>query len=143
MSNQITLAKKSFDDLLVLRAEIDKEIAAKATAEVAELEKRIESLKAIAATHAPTKAGKTVRSATKPRKTVRKPKTPKLTLVESQTSEKTSKAKAKKRKPIGKAPIKFRDPKTGNTWSGRGRTPIWLRAHEEAGRNRQKYAVAS
>ena len=35
-----------------------------------------------------------------------------------------------------KAPIKYRDPATGNTWSGRGREPNWL-----AGRNREDFLV--
>lgn len=40
-----------------------------------------------------------------------------------------------------KAPVKFRDPKTGKTWSGRGMTPVWLRDYEEAGKKRESFAV--
>nr|WP_280971461.1 H-NS histone family protein [Cupriavidus gilardii]WDE72698.1 hypothetical protein [Cupriavidus gilardii] len=32
-------------------------------------------------------------------------------------------------------PPKYRDPKTGKTWSGRGRAPAWL------GKNRDKFLV--
>ena len=31
-----------------------------------------------------------------------------------------------------KAPAKYRDPMTGKTWSGRGRTPLWLDGPREA-----------
>lgn len=41
----------------------------------------------------------------------------------------------------GPAPIKFRDSATGDTWSGRGRAPRWLAAHEQAGRKREEFAV--
>lgn len=51
----------------------------------------------------------------------------------------------KKRKSSGtrgkKAPVKFRDPATGKTWSGRGMTPVWLREYEESGKKRAKFAV--
>ena len=40
-----------------------------------------------------------------------------------------------------KAPIKFRDPKTGNSWSGRGLTPVWLREFEANGGKRSDLAV--
>lgn len=39
-------------------------------------------------------------------------------------------------KRASKAPVKYRDPETGNTWSGRGREPRWL-----AGRNREDFLV--
>lgn len=41
----------------------------------------------------------------------------------------------------GPAPIKYRDAATGDTWSGRGRAPRWLAAHEQAGRKREDFAV--
>jgi DNA-binding protein H-NS len=40
-----------------------------------------------------------------------------------------------------KAPIKFRDPETGNAWSGRGLTPVWLRNYEANGGKRSDLAV--
>jgi len=42
------------------------------------------------------------------------------------------------RKPV--AP-KFRNSKTGETWSGRGRTPRWLAALEAQGKSREEYRV--
>jgi DNA-binding protein H-NS len=38
-----------------------------------------------------------------------------------------------KREPL---PPKYRNPKTGETWSGRGRTPAWL-----AGKNRERFLI--
>lgn len=35
---------------------------------------------------------------------------------------------------------KFRDSK-GNTWTGRGRTPLWLVAAEKAGRKRESFLI--
>lgn len=37
----------------------------------------------------------------------------------------------------GGLPAKYRDPKTGKTWSGRGRTPAWL------GKRREKFLIQS
>jgi DNA-binding protein H-NS len=36
---------------------------------------------------------------------------------------------------------KYRDPKTGQTWTGRGVIPRWLAAAELGGRNRQHFVV--
>lgn len=36
---------------------------------------------------------------------------------------------------------KYRDPATGQTWSGRGRTPRWLTAAEEHGRHRDDFLI--
>ncbi|WP_454743391.1 H-NS histone family protein [Cupriavidus necator] len=44
-----------------------------------------------------------------------------------------AKAGAKEKAPL---PPKYQDPKTGATWSGRGRAPAWL------GRNRTKFLIA-
>jgi DNA-binding protein H-NS len=38
------------------------------------------------------------------------------------------------------APVKYRSP-DGETWSGRGRAPVWLRNLETEGHNRQEYLV--
>lgn len=42
-----------------------------------------------------------------------------------------------------RAPVaaKYRDPATGDSWSGRGLQPRWLKAHVAAGRNVQEFAV--
>ena len=39
-----------------------------------------------------------------------------------------------------RVPIKFKDGK-GNTWSGRGRPPLWLIAAEKAGKKRETFLV--
>ncbi|MBB3014211.1 H-NS family nucleoid-associated regulatory protein [Cupriavidus alkaliphilus] len=40
------------------------------------------------------------------------------------------------KKPKGELPPKYRDPKTGKTWSGRGRAPAWL------GKNPRRFLIA-
>ena len=46
---------------------------------------------------------------------------------------------AKKDKRRNKAKVKFRDPKTGNTWSGRGRMAGWLAVKVKSGEKADKY----
>lgn len=36
---------------------------------------------------------------------------------------------------------KYRDPATGKTWSGRGRAPKWIAAHEDKGGSREDFAI--
>lgn len=36
---------------------------------------------------------------------------------------------------------KYRDPVTGDTWSGRGLSPKWLRAHIAAGRTKEEFLI--
>jgi DNA-binding protein H-NS len=38
-------------------------------------------------------------------------------------------------------PVKYRSP-AGETWSGRGHTPTWLRTLEAAGHSREEYAIS-
>lgn len=38
----------------------------------------------------------------------------------------------------GKVPPKYRDPSTGQTWTGRGKAPAWI-----AGQEREKFLIAS
>lgn len=38
-------------------------------------------------------------------------------------------------------PPKFRNPETGDEWSGRGRAPNWVTAAEQAGRNRAEFLI--
>jgi DNA-binding protein H-NS len=40
-----------------------------------------------------------------------------------------------------KVPAKYRDPATGNTWSGRGLQPKWLRAALSSGRKLADFAL--
>lgn len=52
---------------------------------------------------------------------------------------KGAKAKvAKARKPVA---AKYRNPATGDAWSGRGRVPKWLAAELAKGRTREEFAV--
>lgn len=40
-----------------------------------------------------------------------------------------------------KVKAKYRDPKTSETWSGRGRMASWLKSKQDAGENIEKYLV--
>ncbi|CAB3697395.1 H-NS histone family protein [Trinickia soli] len=46
---------------------------------------------------------------------------------------------ARRGRPAKKAPLpaKYQDPKSGNTWSGRGKPPKWI-----AGKNRDRFLIA-
>ena len=37
--------------------------------------------------------------------------------------------------------VKYRDPRTNETWSGRGRMPNWLKRRQEAGEDIEEYLV--
>ena len=37
--------------------------------------------------------------------------------------------------------VKYRNPETGETWSGRGRAPKWLTLAEQQGRGREEFAA--
>jgi DNA-binding protein H-NS len=39
--------------------------------------------------------------------------------------------------------VKYRDPKTGQTWTGRGRLPLWLKAAEKKGKKRDSFLVSA
>lgn len=47
-------------------------------------------------------------------------------------------AAARPRKAV---PVKYRHPDTGDTWTGRGRTPRWIVEAEKAGTDRSTFAV--
>ena len=53
----------------------------------------------------------------------------------------TRTASATPRKATGKVAAKYRNPATGDTWSGRGLKPNWLKAAVEAGRTIEDFAV--
>ena len=50
-------------------------------------------------------------------------------------------------RPSGKGPsahspaVKYRNPETGETWSGRGRAPKWLTLAEQQGRSREEFSA--
>ena len=45
--------------------------------------------------------------------------------------------------PVHEVAIKFRDPATGDTWTGRGRMARWLKVKEDAGEDVKKYRVVA
>jgi len=53
---------------------------------------------------------------------------------------KSSRGKSGKGK-SGKVPAKYKDSKTGETWSGRGLQPRWLKAALAAGRKLDEFAL--
>lgn len=42
---------------------------------------------------------------------------------------------------ISEVKIKYRDPGTGDTWTGRGRMATWLKRKQDAGEDIEKYRV--
>ncbi len=46
----------------------------------------------------------------------------------------------KTRKP--RAAPKYRDPDTGKTWTGKGRTPAWMQPHLDGGKNKEDFLIA-
>ena len=44
--------------------------------------------------------------------------------------------------PKKRVPAKFRHPETGDTWSGRGKTPRWISAAESQGQSRNDFLIA-
>ena len=53
-------------------------------------------------------------------------------------SENSAGAAKKGRKQV--AP-KYRNPQTGKTWTGRGRSPLWIVEAESAGNSREKFLI--
>ncbi len=45
------------------------------------------------------------------------------------------------RRSTGTVAAKYRDPQSGKTWTGRGRTPTWLTAAEAAGQGRDQFLI--
>ena len=51
------------------------------------------------------------------------------------------KGSAKKSKSRGAVPAKYRNPATGESWSGRGRSPRWLTEEMAKGRSKESFLV--
>jgi DNA-binding protein H-NS len=66
----------------------------------------------------------------------RKPKLAKAAKLAKPAKDKAKPAKT--RKPVA---VKYRNPETDETWTGRGQPSKWLKALEAAGRNREEFAV--
>lgn len=114
MAKDIALENLDIDELLALREEIDERLTEMAASEMEALQKRMLQLEKYAKKPAP--------------------------VFSDSTKKKISKKPVNKRKGK-KAPIKFHDPETGNSWSGRGLTPVWLREYETKGGNRADLGV--
>ncbi|NKF24718.1 H-NS histone family protein [Solimonas marina] len=52
-----------------------------------------------------------------------------------------AKSSSRAKKSASKVAAKYRNPATGESWSGRGRTPKWLADAEAAGKSRESFAV--
>ena len=65
-----------------------------------------------------------------------------LARISEATEDRPGRGRASKLRGM-KVPPKYRDPKTGESWSGRGTTPRWLRALMKKGHKLQKFAVGA
>jgi DNA-binding protein H-NS len=61
-----------------------------------------------------------------------------VTVADLTGGTRSSAAKATKRKAVA---AKYQDPESGKTWSGRGRTPLWISAAETAGKSRDDFLI--
>jgi DNA-binding protein H-NS len=60
----------------------------------------------------------------------------------AQAGRTAGKARSARRGASAASPAaRYRNPETGETWSGRGRVPRWLKPAEEQGRGREEFAV--
>ena len=56
-------------------------------------------------------------------------------------SSKASGRPSGKKSPAQSPAVKYQNPETDETWSGRGRTPKWLTLAEQQGRGREEFAA--
>ena len=103
------------DALVQLHDQHEQSLAAKK----AELEQQLAEL----GYHAPKKVGR--------------PKSPK----KANGAAKKANVAARKIGKKGSVKAKYRDEKTGDTWSGRGRMATWLKSKQEAGEKIEKYLL--
>lgn len=99
-------------ELMAQKAEIEKKIA---EAQREERASAIAQVRALMAQHGLTVADLASRGASAPR--------------------------AASGKALSKVPAKYRDPSTGNSWSGRGLKPNWLKAALDGGKTLADFAV--
>ena len=113
------IANLSIDQLIELRNGIDARLGEMISDEIEALEARMAKLSEIVKTSADKSA-----------------ETKKM------IANKAKKPLIHKRKSKGKkAPAKFIHRESGNSWSGRGLTPVWLREYEASGGKRSDLAV--
>ena len=66
-----------------------------------------------------------------------------LSFAELKQAFELSKSGTKGHSPAGRSvPVKYRDDE-GNSWSGRGRPPLWLVAAEQAGKSRDSFLIGA
>ena len=117
---KLNLKKLSFNELVVLRVRVQAELSRKIGAERGSLEKRIADLAKLESGGSvrPNKSAGTTKAQRTPVGAVRKPNA----------------SSAKKVAP------KYRGP-DGETWSGRGLAPKWLKSLEADGKKRESYLI--
>jgi DNA-binding protein H-NS len=71
----------------------------------------------------------------------KKPPLAKTLKTTKRLAQKRPERAAKKSGRAAPAKVKYRDGKTGDTWSGRGRMARWLKAKQDAGENIEKYLL--
>ena len=54
-----------------------------------------------------------------------------------------AKKPARKSGALRPVPIRYRDPETGNTWTGRGKPPVWLAERMKSGKAKEDYLIAA
>lgn len=64
-----------------------------------------------------------------------------VTLEDLKAAGKGNAAAPKQARKRSSVAAKYRHPGTGATWSGRGRTPIWIVEAEKAGQSRDSFAI--
>lgn len=64
-----------------------------------------------------------------------------VALLQGGRGSRGSRGKPGKQGKQGKVAPKYRDPQTGQTWSGRGRSPVWMRQALEAGKSKEDFAI--
>ena len=168
MAKKRNLGAMSLEELRAIEVEVQTLIQKRANQEIADLEARVKELKTLTAgtrssaaqkDYPPAASAKAIKAKAKPAKrsynrrepvksaaTPTKTEAPKKVAAEAHRTAKLTPAKpARKRKPSAlkgkKAPVKFLDPVSGKSWSGRGMTPVWMREYEAAGKPRGAFAV--
>lgn len=116
MQKTVNLDSYTIDQLLELRDAVEARIAATVSSEIAVLKNRLVVLQSITP---------------KKRKGAGQLKKKPVTRAKSKLNGQEVKRSI--------APIKFKDIETGATWTGRGRMPLWLKAHIDDGKTRDDF----
>ena len=134
----VDLDALSIDQMLDLKDALEAKLLEIAKTETAPMAERLKRLQTYLPDEkpAPRRAKKTAKKpAEKPAQS--KPSARAPAKAASAAEPKAARKPTKK----SKVPPKYRDPKTGKTWSGRGMAPVWMRELEAAGRKRSDFAI--